>query len=101
MCGPGPALPNLDYQIWDIGHTGMMPKRLRAQATHLGVTNADKLLEEIHTIAVQHALYIMHERRAKEQETLVCKEKHTSGNRANNSGTQQPIGLQRSKAPPR
>jgi hypothetical protein len=28
---------NLDYQIWNIGHTGMMPKRLRAQATRLGV----------------------------------------------------------------
>jgi hypothetical protein len=36
---------NLDYQIWNIGHTGMMPKRLRAQATRLGVTNVDKLLK--------------------------------------------------------
>jgi hypothetical protein len=78
----------------------MMPKRLRAQAIRLGVTDVDKLLKEIHTIAVQHALYIMHERRAKERETLASKDKHTSGNPANNR-TQLPIGLQRTKAPPR
>jgi ribonuclease HI len=46
----------LDYQIWDIGHTGMSPKRLREQAIRLGVSDVDKLLKEIHTIALQHAL---------------------------------------------
>ena len=90
---------NLDYQIWDIGHTGMIPKRLRAQATRLGVTNVDKLLKEIHTIAVQHALYIIHERRAKERETLTKASTNTSGSQPTN--THMPVGLQRATAPPR
>jgi hypothetical protein len=60
----------VDYQIWDIGHTGMIPKRLREQATRLGVANVDKLLKDIHRIAVEHALLLVHDRRAKEKETL-------------------------------
>jgi ribonuclease HI len=83
----------LDYQIWDVGHTGMIPKRLREQAIRLGVSNVDKLLKEIHTIALQHALYIMHERRAKEKEKLT----HQLGS----TSTHMPVGLQRTNAPPR
>ena len=89
----------MDYQVWDIGHTGMIPKRLRAQATRLGVTNVDKLLKEIHTIAVQHALYIIHERRAKERETLTKANTNTTGTQPVN--TYMPTGLQRTTAPPR
>ena len=85
----------VDYQIWDIGHTGMIPKRLRDQATRLGVSNVDKLLKEIHTIAVQHALYIIHERRAKENDKLVTSKGH------NTASTHIPTGLQRTNAPPR
>jgi hypothetical protein len=55
---------SLDYQIWDIGHTGMIPKRLRTQATRLGITNVDKRLKELHTIAVQHACTVHHARTA-------------------------------------
>jgi hypothetical protein len=61
---------DLDYQVWDIGHTGMIPNRLRAQATRLGVANVDKLLRDIHRIAVEHALLLVHERRAKEKEAF-------------------------------
>jgi hypothetical protein len=79
----------------------MMPKRLRAQATRLGVTgNVDKLLKELHTIAVQHALCIMHERRAKEKQTAVTTnpKKKTGGTQ---TSTHSPFGLQRTRAPPR
>jgi hypothetical protein len=68
---------NIDYQLWDVGHTGMIPKRLRAQATSIGVKNVDKLLKEVHTIAVQHALYIIHERRSKEKEMLLVTANNT------------------------
>jgi hypothetical protein len=33
------ATMTVHYQIWDVGHTGMIPKRLRAQATRIGVKN--------------------------------------------------------------
>jgi hypothetical protein len=86
----------VDYQIWDIGHTGMIPKRLRDQATRLGVNNVDKLLKEVHTIAVQHALYIIHERRAKEKEKFVTTKGHNA-----TTDTHIPTWLQRTNAPPR
>jgi hypothetical protein len=78
----------------------MIPKRLRAQATRLGATNVDKLLKELHTIAVQHALYIMHERRAKEKQTAVVNnpKKKTGGTQ---TSTYIPFGLQKTRAPPR
>jgi hypothetical protein len=91
--------PSLCCLLSNATHLGPL-KPPSFQATRFGVTNVDKLLKEIHTTAVQHALYIMHERRAKERETLANKDKHTSGNRANNTA-QQPIGPQRTKAPPR
>jgi hypothetical protein len=34
---------NLNNQVWDVGHTRMIPQRLRAQATRPGVTNVDRL----------------------------------------------------------
>ena len=85
---------NLDYQVWDIGHTGMIPSRMRAQAARLGIENVDKLLKDIHCIAVEHALLLVHERRAKEKEVFA----NTQGT---NTNRYMPIGMRRTNAPPR
>jgi hypothetical protein len=81
---------NLDYQVWDIGHTGMIPSRLRAQATRLGVVNVDKLLKEIHCIAIEHALLLVHERRAKERNVFATITPDTYRNSHNRHGMNVP-----------
>ena len=71
----------------------MIPGRLRAQATRLGISNVDKLLKDIHRVAVEHALLLVHERRAKEKEIFA------SANKTN--GRHVPTSLNRATAPPR
>jgi ribonuclease HI len=58
---------DVDYQVWDIGFTGILPDTLMAQATRLGIADPDALLHQIHQIAVEHAKFIVMERRAMEK----------------------------------
>ena len=57
----------VDYQVWDIGHTGMLPNTLKLQAERLGVADPAKLCKELHNIAVEHALLIVNDRRLQER----------------------------------
>jgi hypothetical protein len=58
---------DVDYQVWDIGFTGILPDCLVAQASRLGIDDPDALLHQIHQIAVEHAKLIVAERRAMEK----------------------------------
>jgi hypothetical protein len=60
----------VDYQVWDIGYTGIMSRRLRTHAVDLGIDKVDSLLQEIHSIAVQQALAVMNARRLQEKTTI-------------------------------
>jgi hypothetical protein len=57
----------VEYQVWDIGHTGMIPQKLATYAASLGIDNSTNLLTNLHTIAVEHALKIVHARRSLER----------------------------------
>ena len=57
----------LDYQIWTIGHTGILPTKLAGYAATLGIQNFDKLADKIHCLAVEHAYSCVHKRRTLER----------------------------------
>ncbi len=59
----------LDYQIWDIGYTGMIPARARAYAKKLGVPDAERLLHDVQAVAIRYAHIIMQNRRQQERNT--------------------------------
>ena len=66
-------LYELDYQVWDIGYTGVIPARLLDHAKALGVSNPRKLLRELHRIAIEHAHLIVSERRHLERAPMDTK----------------------------
>ena len=84
---------DLDYQVWDIGYTGMIPLRTRQQAARLGVANVDKLLTDIHRIAIEHAYTIVQDRRNQERQVELTSSQHYRHF--------TPIPLRRTTAPPR
>lgn len=96
---------DLNYQVWDIGHTGMLPSRARLYAKHLGVADPNRLLRDVQAIAMHYAHVIMQDRRQQERHAV---------NRTNDTQTTtppamdhtsvyrfRPIGQKRTRAPPR
>jgi endonuclease/exonuclease/phosphatase family metal-dependent hydrolase/ribonuclease HI len=89
--------PDTELQIWDIGYTGMIPSRLLEHAKRLGVQKVDKLMKDIHKIAVNHSLLIIHDRRQKEQLLARC---NVSAPPQHNR-YYVPVDRQHTRAPPR
>jgi hypothetical protein len=58
---------DVDYQVWDIGYTGIIPQRLCEQAKRLGVADVPSLMKELHALAIDHAHMIVQQRRHMEQ----------------------------------
>jgi len=81
----------VDYQVWDVGHTGMITNSLKLQAQRLGVPDADKLLKDIHRIANEYALHIIHDRRAQER-TLHPGPADVGNNNNTRAPAKHPIG---------
>jgi hypothetical protein len=61
---------DVDYQVWDIGYTGIIPQRMCEQAKRLGVANVPRLMKELHAIAIEHAHMIVQQRRHMEQHLI-------------------------------
>jgi len=98
----------VDYQIWDIGHTGILPSRLKEQARRLGVVDPDKLLLDIHVASIRYANIILRERRRQEHQLLASNIHSQPAPQAANTPTDNttryrhvPIHRRRTKAPPR
>jgi ribonuclease HI len=89
----------VDYQVWDIGYTGIIPKDHYQQARRLGVTNPKKLLRDIHKIAVEHALLIMQDRRHQESQQPHGQQQRYHTTRPHRYHT--PVDRLHTKAPPR
>jgi hypothetical protein len=73
-------------------------------AERLGVTNPNKLLKDIHKIAVEHALLIIADRRARERQLHTSQSQPTAGTHPTNTRRNRyytPIDRLHTKAPPR
>jgi hypothetical protein len=102
---------NVDYQVWDIGHTGVLPSRLLEQARRLGVEDPDKLMLDIHVASVRYAHIIIQERRRLEQQLLSASRPPrgsqsrfipaTTSNDHTTAYRHVPEAQRRTKAPPR
>jgi hypothetical protein len=96
---------NVDYQVWDIGYTGIIPKDLKGMAERLGVANPNKLLKDIHKIAVEHALLIISDRRAQERQLHATTAPSQPSERRHPCGHNRyrytPVDRLHTKAPPR
>jgi hypothetical protein len=61
----------VEYQVWDIGHTGMIPKKLSTFSSQIGIEHPDDLMNDLHKIAVDSALNIVQTRRLLERSSAL------------------------------
>jgi hypothetical protein len=58
---------DVEYQIWDIGHTGVIPDRLTEYTQRLGIDDPDKLMLDLHFNSVSHLSKTVQCRRIEER----------------------------------
>jgi hypothetical protein len=80
----------VEYQVWDIGHTGMIPRKLITYSSQLGIEDPHTLMTDLHKIAVDTALTIVQTRRLLERSSRPHATTATTNHNANPANRRPP-----------